>query len=85
MCRALARAGKEVIIRKSSSDSERFAPQPEPEGMPVVMLASRLLWDKGVGEFVEAARRIQAIRRVWPKRISILGSGRRGGMVETAR
>ena len=27
--------------------------------MPVVLLASRLLWDKGVGEFVEAAGRIK--------------------------
>lgn len=39
-------------------DVEAFLPRPEPEGAPVVMLASRLLWDKGVGEFVEAARRL---------------------------
>jgi glycosyltransferase involved in cell wall biosynthesis len=29
---------------------------PEPEGVPAVLLAGRLLWDKGVGVFVEAAR-----------------------------
>jgi len=32
---------------------------PEPEGVPVVILASRLLWDKGVGEFVAAARELK--------------------------
>jgi len=35
-----------------------FGPAPEPEGPPVVLLASRMLWDKGVGVFVEAARRL---------------------------
>ncbi|HBT62661.1 MAG TPA: glycosyltransferase family 1 protein, partial [Elusimicrobia bacterium] len=37
-------------------DLERFPPRPEPAGAPVVILACRMLWDKGVGEFVEAAR-----------------------------
>jgi glycosyltransferase involved in cell wall biosynthesis len=32
---------------------------PFPAGQPVVLLAARLLWDKGVGEFVEAARRLR--------------------------
>lgn len=39
-------------------DPERFQPGGSPKAVPVVMLASRLLWDKGVGEFVEAARRL---------------------------
>ncbi|TXF13339.1 glycosyltransferase family 4 protein [Pelomicrobium methylotrophicum] len=46
------------LIPGAGVDVARFAPQPEPEGLPVVMLASRLLWDKGVGEFIEAARRL---------------------------
>jgi glycosyltransferase involved in cell wall biosynthesis len=37
-------------------DIRRFVPTPEPGENPVVLLAARLLWDKGVGEFVEAAR-----------------------------
>ena len=37
-----------------------FAPSPEPDGLPIVLLAARLLWDKGVGEFVEAARRLRS-------------------------
>ena len=47
------------LIRGSGVDLKRFRPRPEPMGTPVVMLPSRLLWDKGVGEFVEAARRLQ--------------------------
>lgn len=44
------------IIRGAGVDVDEFVPQPVPAGLPLVMLASRLLWDKGVGEFVEAAR-----------------------------
>lgn len=44
------------LIGGSGVDPKRFAPGPEPAGVPVVMLVARLLWDKGVGEFVAAAR-----------------------------
>ena len=40
-------------------DTTRFTPTPLPAGKPIVLLAARMLWDKGVGEFVEAARRLQ--------------------------
>ncbi|HEU4641458.1 MAG TPA: glycosyltransferase family 4 protein [Gemmatimonadaceae bacterium] len=56
LAEGLAQEAHTVLIRGSGVDCSRFAPAPEPEGTPVVMLASRLLWDKGVGEFVEAAR-----------------------------
>jgi glycosyltransferase involved in cell wall biosynthesis len=46
---------KIVLIRGSGVDLKQFYPRPEPEGDPVVVLASRMLWDKGVGEFVQAA------------------------------
>ena len=36
-----------------------------PEGASVVTMASRLLYDKGVAEFVEAARTVRARRRMW--------------------
>ena len=49
-------AGRAILIRGSGVDVDRFVPQPEPDGVPVVMLPSRLLWDKGVGDLVEAAR-----------------------------
>ena len=45
-----------ILIRGAGVDLKLFSPQPEAEGRPVVILAARMLWDKGVGEFVEAAR-----------------------------
>jgi glycosyltransferase involved in cell wall biosynthesis len=42
-------------------DLERFRPTPLPAGSPVVLLAARLLWDKGVGEFVQAARQLRSL------------------------
>lgn len=48
--------GQVILIRGSGVDTDEFAPTPEPQGIPVVLLASRMLWDKGVGEFVAAAR-----------------------------
>lgn len=52
----IIRSEKAVLIRGSGVDTSRFISLPEPAGMPIVVLASRMLWDKGVGEFVEAAR-----------------------------
>jgi glycosyltransferase involved in cell wall biosynthesis len=48
--------GRTVLIRGSGVDLTRFAPLPEPDGIPVIALCARLIWEKGVGEFVEAAR-----------------------------
>jgi glycosyltransferase involved in cell wall biosynthesis len=41
-------------------DLDAFTPSPEPAGPPLVVLPARLLWDKGVGEFVAAARALRA-------------------------
>ncbi|HXF93630.1 MAG TPA: glycosyltransferase family 4 protein [Nitrospiraceae bacterium] len=47
------------IIAGSGIDTERFVPgAPEP-GAPIVLLASRMLWDKGVADFVQAARLVR--------------------------
>jgi len=61
----LARAGlidesRSFLIRGSGVDVNAFTPAPESDGLPVVMLAARLLWDKGIGEFIAAARRLRA-------------------------
>jgi len=48
------------LIRGSGVDVKKFAFSDEAAGTPVVMLPARLLWDKGVGEFVEAARTLLA-------------------------
>ena len=45
-----------ILIRGSGVNIHEFVPSPEPPGPPVVLLAARLLWDKGVGELVEASR-----------------------------
>ena len=49
-------SGRAMVIRGCGVDTDLFAMSGEPQGPPVVMLPARMLWDKGVGEFVEAAR-----------------------------
>jgi glycosyltransferase involved in cell wall biosynthesis len=45
------------LIRGSGVDLEKFYPMAEPPFPPVkVVMVSRLLWSKGIGELVEAAR-----------------------------
>lgn len=50
-----------VLIKGSGVDVDRFSVVREPVGPPVVMLASRMLWDKGVGEFVKAATLLKGV------------------------
>ena len=49
-------ASNVVVLRGSGVDLAQFVRMPWPEGAPVVVLAARLLADKGVMEFVHAAR-----------------------------
>lgn len=51
-----------VLIQGSGVDTSQYFVSEAPSGPPVVLLASRLLWDKGVAEFVAAARTIRAAR-----------------------
>lgn len=46
---------RSVLIKGSGVDINKFTPVPISNDIPTVVLASRMLWDKGVGEFVEAA------------------------------
>lgn len=52
----LVRKERTRLIRGAGVDTVAYGPTPEPPGTPVVVLPSRMLWDKGVGEFVAAAR-----------------------------
>jgi glycosyltransferase involved in cell wall biosynthesis len=52
------------LIEGVGVDPERFAPRPEPPGDPVIMLAARMLWDKGVGVLVDAARQLKPDNRI---------------------
>lgn len=49
-----------VLIPGSGVDVERFTVTPEPDGEALVVLPARLIRDKGVYEFVEAARQLRA-------------------------
>lgn len=69
----LVRARQTVLLPGSGIDLSRFAPQPpRPAGEPLrFLLVARMLWDKGVGEYVDAAR---AIKREHPHvRFGLLG------------
>ncbi len=49
-----------TIIRGSGVEMDAYPARPEPAGTPLVVLPTRMLWAKGVGEFVEAARCLKA-------------------------
>ena len=44
------------LIRGAGVDTSLFYPVPEPSGSVCIVLAARMLWAKGVGEFIDAAR-----------------------------
>jgi glycosyltransferase involved in cell wall biosynthesis len=48
------------IIPGSGIDTETFNIRPLPSGDPIVLLASRMLWDKGIGDFIEAVRHLKS-------------------------
>jgi glycosyltransferase involved in cell wall biosynthesis len=54
--RGWVKAPDAVIIRGAGVDTDRFRPHDEARDVPVVMFASRMLFTKGLGEFIEAAR-----------------------------
>ena len=55
----LSEARTSRVISGPGVDIKEFHPVPEPNGKPIVVLASRMLWHKGVGEFIEAARNLK--------------------------
>lgn len=57
--RRLVAPGTFEIIGGSWIDVSDFAPTPLPEGTPLVVFPSRMLYDKGVEEFVEAVRSLK--------------------------
>jgi len=57
----LARADQVTVMPTTGIDLQHFAPLPRrrPDGELRFLLVARLLWDKGVGEFVAAAREVR--------------------------
>ncbi|RJF93641.1 sugar transferase [Sphingomonas cavernae] len=64
-------AHRVVQVPGSGVDIARFAPQPVPAGAACFLMVARLLRDKGLCEFVEAARLLRA--RGAPARFLLLG------------
>ena len=62
-----------ALIRGSGVDTAHFVPTGEPSGTPLVVLPARLLYDKGVGEFVAAAKELR--RRGVDVRMALVGEG----------
>ena len=60
IARGLVSPGQARLLPGSGIDLARFAPAPLPEGPPVFLMIARLLRDKGVVEYVEAARQLRA-------------------------
>ncbi len=55
----MVRADAAVLIRGAGVDIEEFAPSPEPPGPIRVILIARMIREKGVADFVAAARILQ--------------------------
>src|SRR5579859_3105558 len=51
---------KTTIIRGSGVNANQFQATAEVAGIPIVLLSSRMLWIKGISDFVEAAKLIHA-------------------------
>jgi glycosyltransferase involved in cell wall biosynthesis len=51
--------GKAQIVPGSGVDCRRFKPLHEPESPPIVAFAARLMWAKGVEDFIHVAQRLQ--------------------------
>lgn len=58
--RRIVRPDQVTLIPGSGVDLDLFRHEPEPAGVPVVLFPARLLRDKGLLEFVDAARRLRA-------------------------
>ncbi|UJR80406.1 glycosyltransferase family 4 protein [Sandaracinus amylolyticus] len=72
--RGLVDADRVLRIPGSGVDLARFTERPPDRAeTPVVLLPARLLWDKGVGEFVDAARSLRA--RGVRARFALVGGG----------
>jgi glycosyltransferase involved in cell wall biosynthesis len=63
--------GSGMLIEGVGVDTDTFTPSPEPEGTCLVVLPARMLWDKGVGIAVEAARLLKKENR--PIRLALVG------------
>jgi len=69
--RNLVKHEQAVIIRGSGVDLDIYVPGKVSKGIPQIILVARMLWDKGVGEFVQAAKFLLA--KGTPVRFILIG------------
>lgn len=67
---ALMRAPTPRIVAGSGVDVEAFAAMPAPTGAPVFLMVARLIGDKGVREYADAARIVREQRPSWRFRLA---------------
>lgn len=67
----IADASNSVLIRGSGVDTKEFDQTPEPSGSPVILFPARMLWHKGVQEFVDAAQILKG--RGYDARFAMVG------------
>jgi glycosyltransferase involved in cell wall biosynthesis len=67
----LVSADRTALIRGSGVDMSSFEPSEETSGIGLVILPARLLWEKGVAEFVQAARILR--EQGLPCRMALVG------------
>lgn len=68
----LVGSGSFALIRGSGVNLEEFVSTPEPDGEPIVVLASRMLEQKGIREFLAAIERLR--RRAVVARFVLVGA-----------
>ena len=47
------------VVLGTGIDTERFVPEPPTNSIPLTILPARMIWDKGIKEFVDAAQMIR--------------------------
>lgn len=79
--RGIVTAKRSTTIYSSGVDTGRFAPRDTQalNDPPVVLMAARLLWDKGIKEYVDAARKVRS--RGVPGRFLVAGAPDPGSTV----
>lgn len=68
----LIRENHYAVISGTGVDINAFTPSEEKEEPPIITLPSRMLWDKGIGEFVKAAGEIH--KKGIPARFVLAGN-----------
>jgi glycosyltransferase involved in cell wall biosynthesis len=56
---------KIVLIPGSGVDLQKFIHSKIETKLPIVLLPARMLWDKGIGEYIEAAKELKSIMPEW--------------------